>query len=242
MSEIARLTPILIGTTQANTGAERALQVKTALAQILSKPEFQYRVSVWDRIMMLINHSFQFILMAIIRFLHHLASALPFVGHSGYYLMWILLGLIILILGVVIAVSYRRFSGKLNRNAMSLPDIAELTPDIRDSILWYQRAAGFADQQNYREAFRYTFNAVLLRLDQYDMIRYDPSRSNGEYIREINRNERLYGRFASLVRRFDRCWYGNHPATESDYRNAVELYEELPAALGTVTEPAAQPA
>ncbi len=192
--------------------------------------------------MRLINHFLQSILMAIVRFLHHFFSGLPIVGHSGYYLMWVLLGLIILILGVVIAVSYRRFGDKSRRVALTLSDIAELTLDTRDPIQWRQTAASLADQQNYREAFRYAFIAVLLRLDQHDAIRYDPSRSNGEYIREINRNERLYGRFASLVRRFDCCWYGNHPTTESDYRQAVEFYDELPSAFGTVNEPAADPA
>lgn len=74
---------------------------------------------------------------------------------------------------------------------------------------------------NYKVAVRYQFLDVLKRLDAARMIRWEPYKTNFEYLLEIKNPEvKKHFRNAALV--FDYIWYGNLNLTKQQYLDSLD--------------------
>src|SRR5262249_41234945 len=79
--------------------------------------------------------------------------------------------------------------------------------DSRDADEWLQAARSLASKRDYMLALRAIFVATLLRLDAAGMVNYEPSKTNGEYLRATRKAPDFYSRFQNIVRSFDAGWY-----------------------------------
>ncbi|NOX56076.1 MAG: DUF4129 domain-containing protein [Planctomycetes bacterium] len=84
------------------------------------------------------------------------------------------------------------------RVAESLPMPDRLLAQARE-----QMARGL-----FREAVRYAFLALLAEFQDRGWLRYDPSRTNREYFRELRLRPAAADQFRILAAEFERAWYG----------------------------------
>ena len=155
---------------------------------------------------------------------------------SSNLLFWILWPALIVGIAIVIAYALRRFGGRLGfdqrrshkvADLLDIEDPAEISPDR-----WLDAARAYASQGDFRRAYRAVFLAVLLRLDHSGVIKFDRSRTNGEYLRESRRRGHIFALLQPFALDFDRRWYGQAPATESDFMASLETYRQTETLLG----------
>ena len=80
--------------------------------------------------------------------------------------------------------------------------------------------------ENYRLAIRYHFLYILQQLSRKELVIYYSSKTDEEYVNEI-KDPRLQSRFKRLNRIYDFVWYGNFPASVSDYHKIREEFNSL---------------
>ena len=107
---------------------------------------------------------------------------------------------------------------------------------ITEPNAWMQQAEDFASSQDYRRAFRAVFLAILLLLDQAEIVEFDRARTDGDYLRLVRRKNlnSLYHLLSPLVLEFDRRWYGRSETGPGDYRR---IQQEFARVRELITEP-----
>jgi hypothetical protein len=102
--------------------------------------------------------------------------------------------------------------------------------------LWRQ-AESLAGEGRFREAVRSLYLALLSLLHRKQFIRFEPMRTNGEYVRQIRLSERappeLHEPFLRLTDLFEARWYGERPCEPGDYRDCRTLAEEIQTIVGS---------
>jgi hypothetical protein len=111
------------------------------------------------------------------------------------------------------------------------PDGSEIEPDqIAPAALW-QQADELARQGEFLEAVRRLYLAVLALLHRSRLIRYEKTRTNGEYIRQVRRAadapEGVHAAFGNLTGMFDQKWYGDRACDGPEYGACRELAEQV---------------
>lgn len=90
------------------------------------------------------------------------------------------------------------------------------------------RAQAEARAGDYRGAARHLYLSSLLWLAERGLLRYDRSRTNREYLKELDGSP-LYDELAPVVETFERVWYGYQPLDGEDfsaYERQVALLRE----------------
>jgi|SRR5579884_1526668 len=98
------------------------------------------------------------------------------------------------------------------------------------AALWRQ-ADTLAGEGRFRDAVRVLYLAVLALLHRQRLIRFEPTRTNGEYVRQVRLSEQappeLHPLFEQLTHPFETAWYGERPCESDDYRACRALAEEM---------------
>lgn len=109
--------------------------------------------------------------------------------------------------------------------------------DVSQAALWRQ-ADVLATDGRFREAVRSLYLAVLGALHRKQLIRFEPMRTNGEYVRQVRLSElahpELRESFQRLTDLFEAKWYGELPCQSSDYRSCRAFAEEVQHAAAHV--------
>jgi hypothetical protein len=96
--------------------------------------------------------------------------------------------------------------------------------------LWRQ-AEHCAGEGRFRDAVRGLYLAVLALLHRQRLIRFEPTRTNGEYVCQVQLAEQappaLHAPFEQLTNLFEAQWYGERPCESGDYRASRTLAEEI---------------
>jgi hypothetical protein len=96
--------------------------------------------------------------------------------------------------------------------------------------LWRQ-AEALAGEGRFPEALRLLYLSVLFLLDRKHLLRYEPTRTNGEYVRQVRLSEQappaLHDPFEQLTALFETKWYGDRACEAADYRAAAGLAGEV---------------
>ncbi|HEY7424410.1 MAG TPA: DUF4129 domain-containing protein [Gemmataceae bacterium] len=164
----------------------------------------------------------------------------PSVGFGGFSAVgWILLaglGLAILAVALYLFLSSRRGARGPKRAAVTgketMPAESEARQLLEESPreLWRQ-AETLAGEGRFREAVRGLYLAVLAQLHRQQFIRFEPTRTNGEYVRQVRLSEQappeLHEPFHQLTNLFEAKWYGERSCASDDYRACRALAEEI---------------
>jgi hypothetical protein len=100
------------------------------------------------------------------------------------------------------------------------------TKAAADALAAQAEAAG-----DLRAALRYHTLACLLLLDERGHLRYDPTLTNREHLRQVAQNGDLSEKLRPVLAAFDRVWYGFAPITPDTYqqfRAQVAALQALP--------------
>ena len=81
--------------------------------------------------------------------------------------------------------------------------------------------------RKYAEAIRLALLALIARLEKQGLLRYDTTRTNREYQRELRHTSDLAASFGQLARIYERVWYGRMPAGRDEAERAIGLCRAL---------------
>jgi len=144
---------------------------------------------------------------------------------------WVLLWVIVAALFVFLVWIIAQIIGRRQRRMkpLALSDSEEALVDARDKDTLMSLAEKHAKAGDYRAAFRLVYISTLIALDTDGILRFDRSKTNWEYVRQLRSSGRvdIYEVLMPLTRDFDRTWYGLSPTTPDVYRKAVVEYEKL---------------
>jgi hypothetical protein len=215
----------------ANAEGGRAERIKAELREILSSPQYQAKPpqeSVFSRVLRRIGEG----LKAFWRWFSGLFGFGSGLGVGGGNLFfWIVLVAVIVGIAYVIAYSVRRADLKRGDNGsrkLSISDEPEESAAASPED-WLAAAKRHAVAGDYRRAYRAVFIGLLLRLDRMGAIRFERSRTNGEYLRELRARPSIYSWMSSLAGDFDARWYGKAPVAEDDYHRLLRAFDNVPA-------------
>jgi hypothetical protein len=119
------------------------------------------------------------------------------------------------------------------------PDTAEeIGPPLYEqpaAVLWKQ-AEGLAREGRCREAVRLLYLAVLSALNHRHLLLCEPTRTNGEYVRQVRLAPEappgLLAPFEALTDFFERKWYGEGSCDGADYAECRRLAEDVRGWVG----------
>lgn len=88
-------------------------------------------------------------------------------------------------------------------------------------------AAPLAAAGDFRSALRLVYLAALLELDERELIRFDRTGTNWEYLAALRSRPDIDATLRPVTMLFDRKWYGHEPAAESDYVRFLDAYRAI---------------
>jgi hypothetical protein len=92
-----------------------------------------------------------------------------------------------------------------------------------------------ARQGEFLEAVRRLYLAVLAQLHRSHLIRYEKTRTNGEYLRQVRlapeAPAELHASFGRLTWLFDQKWYGDRACDGQEYGACRALAEDVRAGV-----------
>jgi hypothetical protein len=188
------------------------------LQAILSRPEFQYEVReptwwerTWERIQLW--------------FWERVSQFAPDAA-VGDWLTGIILVFSGLIIGLVLFYVLRRlradFAAEARFDLGDDPHLDNITADTA-----WQRAQELSDLGDYRQAVRYLYLSTLLLLEERDLLRYDRTLTNREYLSGLAHRPDLAAILREVVDVFDRVWYGYQTLSEGEYGRFADRVQTL---------------
>lgn len=129
---------------------------------------------------------------------------------------------------ILVALIIRKLAGNLR-----MPDddthFDTAAYDLPSSRPLIKEAARLAESGDYRGAYRCAYLASISYLDEIKALRFERSRTNWEYLRELRQGgfEARYSVLHPLTLEFDRKFYGRENCSREDYINAVRTYERI---------------
>jgi hypothetical protein len=161
----------------------------------------------------------------------------PEVGGSGFGpLAWAVLGGLALAVLAGAVVLYLRQRGSdepapaPTTEALPSPHEPALKPDEQSPADLWRRAEALARDGDFLGAVRHLYMAVLTQLHRADLIRYERTRTNGEYLRQLRGEEvaaAVVEPFRRLTRLFEQKWYGDRACAADDYERCRDLAAEV---------------
>jgi hypothetical protein len=141
---------------------------------------------------------------------------------------WVIMTMAILALCLIaVYASSQRRAGSARARAQAAASEVAATAHPRSLL---DEAAQLAEQGDLRGALRALYLSTLVTLDRKQLIEYEPWKTNGQYIRAMQRGE-VRKLFAAFTRIFDHKWYGHEPATTADYVECRKLAERIGEAV-----------
>ena len=100
----------------------------------------------------------------------------------------------------------------------------------KESDNWAELARAEAAKQNWRAAVHCLYWAAIVMLEGRRLWRQNRTRTPREYVLLLEPGSGRQLALRRLTQIFERIWYGLRPAAESDYANALSLFDELRSA------------
>ena len=144
-----------------------------------------------------------------------------FVGLGGWLVAW-------LIRNITLRRGRNKAKDRTVFDEAEADDAVALEPNA-----WIDQAAGYAESDDYRRAFRAVFIGILLLLDEGGLIEFDRARTNGDYLRLLRRKnvKQMVDILDPLVLEFDRRWYGRAETGEEDYKRIQLTFNRVRALM-----------
>jgi hypothetical protein len=100
----------------------------------------------------------------------------------------------------------------------------------KESDDWAELARAEAARKDWRAAVHCIYWATIVMMEGKKLWRQNRARTPREYLMLLEPESGMQQALRRLTQIFERIWYGLRPAAESDYANALVLFEELRSA------------
>jgi hypothetical protein len=87
----------------------------------------------------------------------------------------------------------------------------------------FEQAGRALRDGRHAEAIRLALLALIARLEKQGLLRYDTTRTNREYQRDLRHTSELAACFGQLARIYERVWYGRVSASRAEAEQALSL-------------------
>ncbi len=130
----------------------------------------------------------------------------------------------VLLVAVIIYMVYGFLAEMVSETGLNSETDQEkaLTSDVA-----FKRAQEFSISKDYRTAVRYLYLSSLLILDERELLRYDRTKTNREYLQSVAQSPNLGSLLREVIDVFDRVWYGHQPVDQEAYTQYVNYVAEL---------------
>lgn len=198
--------------------------VQTQINDILSAQEYNRK---YDRVSG--RTLVEFLAEKLSYVLSQIADALSFGGGVGKKLSAALAWTVIVVFVVLFITAAIRVLRKPRAQSGLTNPGAAMAFDLPSSSKLLADAAKCADAGDYRGAFLQAYMGSIAYLDEVNVLRFERSRTNWEYLRDLNHQGRepLAHELQPLTMDFDRKLYGHDSCSRSDYDRAVATYEQV---------------
>ena len=133
--------------------------------------------------------------------------------------------LILLIIGLVIYFTAKRYK---RTQKMRQEEDALLLDILKDAGEVYKRAFDYYNSGDYNQGLRFLYISLLIRLNDYNIIRINKAKTNKQYLLEIRDNKpEIYDDMVEFTNVFNRHWYGRKRADKAVFVNWNEVYSNL---------------
>jgi hypothetical protein len=147
---------------------------------------------------------------------------LPVAGATNG-LTWVFAALALVAIGIIVYQFLKR-----RRSADDSPAQPLAEPErLPDAVLLMTRAKAALEAGDTFEALRLGFQAVLAVLEDRGIVRYDPARTNSEYVRDLRPQPALAADFRRIALPFDRAFYGKIRPETGDVEQTLKFCESL---------------
>lgn len=188
-----------------------------SLDDILSRPKFQI-----DETTAVENDTMQRFWR---RFLNWFSSLFAGVGQIPF-LRELMIGLGFIILLGIVGIALWQLRRNVQQGEVVEYDEFELERQLGSQGA-LEKAQNLSGEGDYRTAVRYLYLSTLLELESRNLLSYDRSRTNREYLRDIADKPELATLLKDVVGVFDAVWYGYEPLSESAYSAYQQRVEAL---------------
>ncbi|MHB1561016.1 MAG: DUF4129 domain-containing protein [Isosphaeraceae bacterium] len=156
-------------------------------------------------------------------------------SETGTAIVWIIVGVLLVWAVWMLLPVVLRWLGALPSPSLSkgAPAKMEVLPESADL---FEQAGLALTEGHHAEAIRLALLALIARLEKQGLLRYDTSRTNREYQRELRPSAEIAAGFGRLARIYDRVWYGGRPAGREDAEQAIGLCRTMIAGEGLAAE------
>jgi cbb3-type cytochrome oxidase subunit 3 len=138
-------------------------------------------------------------------------------------LTWAFAALALVAIGIIVYQFLKR-----RRSADDSPAQPLAEPErLPDAVLLMTRAKAALEAGDTFEALRLGFQAVLAVLEDRGIVRYDPARTNSEYVRDLRPQPALAADFRRIALPFDRAFYGKIRPATGDVEQTLKFCESL---------------
>ncbi len=223
------ILPTAVFASPQGKGKIDAAKVKSELQQILSSPEYDHSVklSPFDRFVSGVGKFFWDNVSRAGRWLlEHLSLDGSSVGEViATVAAWAMVAAFLVLLWFVA----RKLISTYGGGRAQEQDPATTGFEIPSASPLIRQAAQFADSGDFRGAFRAAYIACIAYLDEMRALRFERSRTNWEYLRELKQggHEGPYSALHPLTLSFDRKVYGREDCRKEDYQAAVATFDRL---------------
>lgn len=159
--------------------------------------------------------------------LNRFFSGLVRFGERSPWVVWVLWGLFVAVLGALLVWFLMRIERRTR--AQLIPDLAPApgAPSAREWQLWLRDAQAEAAKGRWREAIHFLYWASIALLESRRLWPADRARTPREYLALMAGSDARKPNLAALTRSFERTWYGGRQATSSDFNAALDLVRGL---------------
>ncbi|MFQ3579015.1 MAG: hypothetical protein SNJ71_02610 [Bacteroidales bacterium] len=201
--------------------------VSKYLEDILSEPK--YKVKNNDNLISLISKQID---KALNWFFDKLGDILPggVVSYLGESTSKVLAVLVIIAFFVVVSLLLiKKLNANIIKSEKHTINSSEYIEELKKHDFLIKQAAIKIETGDIKKAFSLVYLACISYLAEKSILSYDPSKTNWEYIREmdIKGRQNISNLMKSLSLLFDKKIYGRENIKVSDYENALEIYSRV---------------
>ncbi|HVS38159.1 MAG TPA: DUF4129 domain-containing protein, partial [Gemmataceae bacterium] len=140
------------------------------------------------------------------------------------------LTLAVVVVGTVMFIAYRRKQPAAMKESTGPVKAVRRTAEVQEPLpidrpaaeLW-READELARKERYRDAVRSLYHAVLSLLHSRQLLRYERTRTNGEYVQQVRLAPQappaLHAVFQTFTNFFESKWYGDPSCDAAEYRS-----------------------
>jgi len=190
-----------------------------SLHQILSRPEFQWQSAQQSNWLSDILNRF-------LKWLSSLLGSPVSISAPNSQTLQFLGICAAIVIGLLLAYILRGLFTNLAADA-DLNTENGVNDEPLSADMAFERAENLSGQGDYRSAVRYLYLSALLLLDERGLLVYDRTRTNREYLRDLNSLPQIAVLLHSVIDVFDRVWYGFQPLDAETYQLYTEQVTRL---------------